>query len=132
MATNESTKVLRVALLIGAIVSFVYGLGFLLVPGALVAMGGGRPVDFGWLRWPGGWLIALGIGDLLVFLNPAKQGPFVTTISVGTLLAGLALLYSWMASEYSGATWFIGFPTILTLVISALFWWGRSRAAEIL
>ncbi len=60
-------KPLKVVLVIYAIVSLVYGLGFLFTPGMLVSMAGGEPVDFAWLRWPGGVLIALGIGALLVF-----------------------------------------------------------------
>ena len=55
-------KPLKVVLVIYAIVSLVYGFGFLFTPGMLVSMAGGEPVDFAWLRWPGGVLIALGIG----------------------------------------------------------------------
>jgi len=132
MTQNNSTKMLRVALLISAIVSLVYGLGFFLIPGILVTISKGNPVDFGWLRWPGGILISLGIGALLASRNVAKQGVFVTTISLGYLLAGLGLLYSWLLNEYSAATWFIALPTIVVLVVSALLWWGRQGAKDIL
>ena len=54
MTQNNSTKMLRVVLLISTIVSLVYGLGFFLIPGILVTISKGNPVDFGWLRWPGG------------------------------------------------------------------------------
>jgi len=132
MAQNNGTKTLKVVLVIYAIVVLVYGLSFLLMPGVMVAMSGGSPVDLGWLRWPGGVLIALGIGALLVRRDPTKQGVFVTTISLGTLLAGLALLYSWIVHEYSGATFFIALPTIIILVVSALLWWSRQKAKGIL
>ena len=132
MTQNNSTKMLRVALLMSAIVSLVYGLGFFLIPGILVTISKGNPVDFGWLRWPGGILISLGIGALLASRNVAKQGVFVTTISLGYLLAGLGLLYSWLLNEYSAATWFIALPTIVVLVVSALLWWGRQGAKDIL
>ena len=132
MTQNNSTKMLRVALLISAIVSLVYGLGFFLIPGILVTISKGNPVDFGWLRWPGGILISLGIGALLASRNVAKQGVFVTTISLGYLLAGLGLLYSWLLNEYSAATWFIALPTIVVLVVSALLWWSRQGAKDIL
>ena len=132
MTQNNSTKMLRVALLISAIVSLVYGLGFFLIPGILVTISKGNPVDFGWLRWPGGILISLGIGTLLASRNVAKQGVFVTTISLGYLFAGLGLLYSWLLNEYSAATWFIALPTIVVLVVSALLWWSRQRAKDIL
>jgi len=132
MAQNNGTKTLKVVLVIFAIVVLVYGLGFLLIPGVLVKISGGTPVDLGWLRWPGGILIALGIGALLVRRDPAKQGIFVITISLGTLLSGLALLYSWIVHEYSGATFFIALPTIIVLVVSALLWWSRQKAKGVL
>jgi hypothetical protein len=132
MAQNNGAKTLKVVLVIFAIVSLVYGLCYLLIPGVLLAMSGGNPVDLGWLRWPGGILIALGIGALLVRRDPTKQGVFVTTISLGTLLAGLALLYSWIVHEYSAATWFIALPAIIVLIVSALLWWGRQKAKGIL
>ena len=132
MAQNNGTKTLKVVLVIYAIVSLVYGLGFFFIPGALAKISGGSPVDLGWLRWPGGILIALGIGTLLVRRDPTKQGVFVTTISLGTLLAGLGLLYSWIVHEYSAATWFIALPAIIVLVVSALLWWSRQKAKGIL
>ncbi len=132
MAQNNATKILKVVLVIYAIVVLVYGLGFLLIPGVLAKISGASPVDLGWLRWPGGILIALGIGALLVRRDPTKQGVFVTTISLGTLLTGLALLYSWIVHEYSAATWFIGLPTIIVLVVSALLWWSRQKSKGIL
>ena len=132
MTQNNSTKMLRVVLLISTIVSLVYGLGFFLIPGILVTISKGNPVDFGWLRWPGGILISLGIGALLASRNVAKQGVFVTTISLGYLFAGLGLLYSWLLNEYSAATWFIALPTIIVLIVSALLWWSRQRAKDIL
>jgi len=132
MTQNNGTKTLKVVLMIYAIVVLVYGLGFFLIPGVLVKISGASPVDLGWLRWPGGILISLGIGALLALRDPAKQGVFVTTISLGTLLSGLGLLYSWIVHEYSAATWFIALPTIIVLVVSALLWWSRQKAKGIL
>jgi len=54
MAQNNDVKVLKFALMIAAIVSLVYGLGYLLIPGALVKLSGGNLIDAGWLRWSGG------------------------------------------------------------------------------
>ncbi|MFQ5899562.1 MAG: hypothetical protein ACE5JN_15140 [Candidatus Methylomirabilia bacterium] len=132
MPPSDAANPLKVVLVIYAIVALVYGLGLFFVPGTLVTMADAQPVDFGWLRWPGGMLIALGIGALLVLRSPAKQGLFVMTIASGNLLSGLALLYSWLVQEYSGATWFIATPTVIVLVVSALLWWARYHAREIL
>ena len=132
MAQNDDVKVLKFALMIAAIVSLVYGLCYLLVPSTLVKLSGGNLVEASWLRWSGGVIIAWAIGTLMVYSKPEKQNIFVTSIALAHLLSGLGLLYSWIAQEYSGATWFIAIPTCLLLVLSALLFWGRGKAKEIL
>lgn len=132
MAKQQGATMLKVVLVIYAIVVLVYGLGFLFIPGVLTDIAGGNPVDDSWIRWPGGVLVALGIGALLVLRKPAKQGVFVTTIALTCSLAGLALLYSWIVKEYTGATWFIAVPTIIILVLAVLLWWSRMQASKML
>lgn len=132
MAQNDNVKVLKFALMIASIVSLVYGLGYLLIPGTLVKLSGGTLVEAGWLRWSGGVIIALAIGGLMVYNKPEKQNIFVTIMALAHLLSGLGLLYSWIMQEYSGATWFIALPTCLILILSALLFWGRNQAKGIL
>ncbi len=132
MAQNDDVKVLKFTLMIAAIVSLVYGLGYLLIPGRLASLSGGNPVEFGWLRWSGGVIIAWAIGTLMVYGKPEKQNIFVTSLALAHLLSGLGLLYSWIMQEFSGATWFIAIPTCLLLVLSALLFWGRVQAKGIL
>ncbi len=132
MAQDDNVKILKVALIVSAVISFVYGFGFLFVPGLLVSLSKGNPVEFGWLRWPGGIIIALGIGALMVYSKPEKQGIFVTSMALATLFGGLGMLYSWIMQEASGATWFTALPTCILLVLSALLWWGRGQAKGIL
>ena len=132
MAKQKGATMLKVMLVIYAIVVLVYGLSFLFIPGVLTDMAGGNPVDDSWLRWSGGVLVALGIGALLVLRNLAKQGVFVTTLALTCSLAGLALLYSWIVQEYTGATWFISVPTIIILALAVLLWWSRAQAKKIL
>jgi len=132
MAQSNNVTLLKVALVILAVASIIYGFGYLIVPGTLVTLSGGNPVDLGWLRWSGGMLIALGIGALMLFRKPEKQGIFVFMSALSSLLSGLGLLWSWIAKEYSGSTIFIAVPTILVLVISCLLWWGRQQAKGIL
>jgi hypothetical protein len=132
MAQDDNVKILKVALIVSAVTSFVYGFGFLFVPGLLVSLSKGNPVEFGWIRWPGGVIIALGIGALMVYSKPEKQGIFVTSMALATLFAGLGNLYSWIMQEASGATWFTALPTCILLVLSGLLWWGRGQAKGIL
>ena len=132
MAQNDNVKVLKFSLIAFAVIALVYGFGLLFVPGLLVKLSGGNSVEFSWLRWSGGIIIALGIGALMVSSKPEKQGIFVTSIALATLFAGLGMLYSWIMQEYTGATWFIALPTCLMLVLSGLLWWGRGQAKGIL
>ena len=132
MAEYKNVGFLKVVLLIYAIVSIIYGIGYLLVPDSLVNMSGGQPVFHGWLRWSGGVLIALGIGAILVYINPLSQGIFVTTIALGCFLCGLGLLWALINREEGGKLWFTALPAIIVFVLSALLWWGRSKAKEIL
>ena len=132
MAQDDNVKILKVALIVSAVISFVYGFGFLFVPGLLVSLSKGNPVELGWIRWPGGVIIALGIGALMVYSKPEKQGIFVTSMALATLFAGLGMLYSWIMQEASGAIWFTALPTCILLVLSGLLWWGRGQAKGIL
>jgi len=106
MAENKNSLLLKIVLVIYAVVSLVYGLAYFIVPDCLVNLSGGDPVFHGWLRWSGGTLIALGIGAIMVLIKPKNQGIFVTTIAIGTLLAGLALLYAWISIEEGAKVWF--------------------------
>ena len=131
MAQNKNSQLLKVSLIIFAIVSLVYGIGYVFFPQFLVNMSGSEPVPSSWLRWPGGILISLGIGAILVYRNPAKQDPFVTTIALGTLFTGLALLYA-LIFEMSGQAWFTVLPMIIVLIVSGLLWYSRQQAKELL
>jgi hypothetical protein len=115
-----------------ALVVFVWGFSFLFVPGILASLSGGNPVEFGWLRWSGGVIIALGIGALMVSSKPEKQGIFVTSMALATLFAGLGKLYCWIMQEYSGSAWSIALPTCILLVLSGLLWWARGQAKGVL
>ncbi len=123
---------MKIALLIYAVVCLIYGLGFFIVPDSLVELSGGEPVFHGWLRWSGGVIIALGIGAILTYLKPKGQGIFVTTIAVGALLAGLAMLWAWINIEEGANVWFTALPTIVLLALSGLLWWSRQQAKNIL
>ena len=132
MAEKSTSGILKIVLLIYAVVCLIYGLGYLIVPDSLVELSGGAPVFHGWLRWSGGVIVALCIGAILTYLNPKGQGIFVTTIAIGTLLAGLAMIWTWINIEEGSNVWFTAMPTIVLLVLSGLLWWGRQTAKDIL
>ena len=133
MTKNGKSNLLKVALLIFAITVILYGISQIFFTQGYMEMSGSEPIHPSWLRWPGGVLIALGIGAILVFRNPAKQDIFVISIALGTLFNGLILMYTLLFEMQSeDATWFTALPSIGTLCISALLWWGRQRAKEIL
>ena len=132
MAEKNNSLLLKIALIIFTVIALVYGLCYFFVPDFLVKLSGGEPVYHGWLRWPGGVLIALGIGSIFVLREPQGQGIFVITIALGCLLSGLALLYAWITLEEGAAVWFTAVPTIGVLALSCLLWWGRSQAKDIL
>lgn len=125
-------RALKLVLAFGGILSFTYGATFLLMPGVPVFLGGAQVEDLSWLRWPGGWLIAFGIANLQVMRAPAGQKPYVTMHAVATLLAGIALMFSWLAGEYSGPPIYIAIQTFVALGLSGLLWWVRHFARGIL
>jgi len=132
MAEKSNSGILKIALLIYAVVCVIYGLGFFIVPDSLVELSGGEPVFHGWLRWSGGIIIALGIGAILTYLKPKGQGIFVTTIAIGALLAGLAMVWAWINIEEGANVWFTAIPTIVNLALFGLLWWSRQEAKNIL
>ena len=130
---EPKTSLLKVSLIIFAIVSLVYGFVYLFFPQMNVEASGGDPIASGWIRWMGGILIALGIGAIMIFRNPNKQGIFVTTIALGTLLCGLALLYSGLFEpEGIGNVWHTFIPGIVNVLLSILFWISLKQSKEIL
>ncbi len=133
MVQNKSFNLLKIALIFFAIVAIVYGISQVFFTQAYMEMSGSEPVHPSWLRWPGGVLIALGIGAILVLRNPVKQDNFILAIALGTLFTGLILMYTLIFEMQSlDATWFTAMPTIIMLAVSALLWWGRQQAKEIL
>ena len=131
MTQSKNMGLLNIALIFYIVIVLVYGVLFLFVPQLLAEASGGEPVASSWLRWPGGVLVALGIGAILVYRNPSKQDAFVVTIACGTLFSGLALLYA-LFFEMTGEIWFTALPVIILFINSGLLWLGRNQAKDIL
>ena len=132
MAENNYPAILKISLVLYAILCIVYGLGYIFFPNALVEMAGDESVYHGWLQWPGGVILALGIGALMVLMKPKNQGIFVTVMALGSLLVGLALIYAWLTPLEGRNSWFTAVPCITILVVSALLWLSRQQAKELL
>lgn len=132
MSENKNSGFLKTVVLIYAIVCLLYGLAFMFVSNYLVELSGSEPVFHGWVRWSGGVLVALAIGSYLVYRKPEGQGIFVTTIAIGSSLAGLALVCAWVNLLEGMHAWFTAVPAIIILLLAILLWWSRQKAKGIL
>ena len=130
---EKKNQLLKITALLYAIIAFLYGLNYLFFPELQIKMSGTEPIHPAWIRWFGGAMIALGYGSFRIFRNPAKQGIFVTTLCLGTLLVGLGLLYdpifNW-DSSFNLLEQVI--PAIVMIIISFLFWISLRKSKEIL
>ncbi len=133
MTQDKTSLLLKVSLVLFAIVAIGYGLVHLLIPDAYVKSAGGDTIPPSWLRWIGGIMIPLGIGAIMVFRNPHKQGIFITTIAIGNLLCGLILLYSlFIENSGIGYTMATLAPAIVSLILSGLFWLCLNQSGDLL
>ena len=131
MAENKNLQLLKIALILFALLTLVYGLVYLFIPEIYVKSTGSEPVPSAWIRWFGGILISLGIGAIMVFRNPGKQGIFVKISAIGTLIVGLTNLYS-LIFESVSSIWFDLLPAIVILILSALLWISLKQSKAIL
>jgi uncharacterized protein YjeT (DUF2065 family) len=131
MAENKNSNVLKVALILFAIVTLVNGLVYLFIPEIYIKLTGSEPIPPAWIRWSGGILISLGIGAIMVFRNPGKQGIFIRMSAIGTLIVGLTNLYE-VFFESVGNIWYSLPPAIVNLILSALLWISLKQAKAIL
>ena len=119
MEQKKGLLLLNFSLGIYALVALAYGIGYVFFPESLVELSGGDPVPGAWLRWAGAVVIALGIGAIMVILNPVKQRIFVRTIAMGSLFVGLTLVYTWVYDAV-GELWFTAVPAIGMLALAIL------------
>jgi len=130
---EKKNQLLRITALLYAIIAFLYGINYLIFPELQMKMSGTVMIHPAWIRWFGGAIIALGYGSFRIYRNPVKQGIFVSTLCLGTLLVGLGLLYdpifNW-DSSFKLLEQVI--PAIVMIVISILFWISLRKSKEIL
>jgi len=128
---NRNLQLLKVAMILYAFVTLVNGLVYLFIPGIYIELTGSEPIPPAWIRWSGGILISLGIGAIMVFRNPVKQGIFITISAIGSLIVGLTGLYE-VFFDSVGIIWYSLLPAILNLILSALLWMSLKQAKDIL
>ena len=130
---EKKNQLLKITLVIYAIITLLYGINYLLFPDFQIKMTGGEPIEPGWIRWFGGVLLALGIGSIMIFRNPEKQGIFVTSLCIGSFLVSLSLLYEVIFvdfEEFNLLNTLI--PAIVLFIVGILFWLSLRQSKEIL
>ena len=124
---NRNLQLLKVALILYAIVTLVNGLVYLFIPVTYIKLTGSEPIPPAWIRWSGGILFSLGIGAIMVFRHPVKQGIFIKISAIGSLVVGLTGLYE-VFFESVGSIWYSLLPAIVNLILSALLWISLKQA----
>ncbi len=83
--------------------------GLVLVAPALLVetVNGADPIAYGWVRWAGANLIAMGVGGLLMLRKPGGPAIVRTMALVASLGTVGALVFSRVRDEWDGALWFL-------------------------
>jgi hypothetical protein len=128
--TERKSDPANMALRAAAIVGVVYGIGFLLMPQAMVQLSGdpGAPTNPGWLRWAGGFVLGIAIGPWLASEGSTMEQAFKLGLAIAYSLAGLALVYSALSGEYVGAQWFIWMPIVILAALASAMWWLATKS----
>ena len=133
MAQNKISLLLKIGLILFGVISLLYGLTYMFVPQLHVETSGSDPIPSGWIRWFGPILVGLGIGTYMVLRNPAKQGIFVKTLAIGTLLCGPTLIYTaFFEIEGAGIMEQTLIPGIVLFILSIILWIGLKQSKDIL
>jgi len=129
---DKKNHLLKISLALFALIALVFGISYLFFPEVQISSTGGEPIDPGWVRWVGGIFIALGVGSIMVFRKPLKQGIFVTTIALGSSLLSLTLLYSMLYENEGYNLVHVLTPVIVLSLLSILLWISLKQSKDIL
>ncbi|TFH24593.1 MAG: hypothetical protein E4H10_10425 [Bacteroidia bacterium] len=130
---EKKNQLLKITLVLYSIITLVYGVNYLFFPEFQIKITGGEPILAGWIRWFGGVLLALGFGSIMILRNPVKQGIFVTSLCIGSILVSLTLFYEVifiMDSSFNMLSTLI--PAIVLTITSILFLLSLRQSKEIL
>ncbi len=130
---RDETTVVRAAAWVFTADALVYGIFLLLVPQFLVETLADAPtIDYFWVRWSGGILLALAFGAWRVAQDPRGHKLMFETITLAPVLAGVGLFLAWVAGEYQGAAWFLWLTLISSLGVGAAMIMAGIRGTAIL
>ena len=131
--SEKKNQLLKISLVISAIILLGYGVEYLFFPGVQIKMTGGEPIPAFWINWFGGALLAMGIGCILAYRKPEKQGIFVTTILIAASVTALALyqqiIFLW-DDAYNMLNTVI--PAIVLTIAAILLYLGLRQSKAIL
>jgi hypothetical protein len=130
---EKKNQLLKITLVLSAVILLAYGVNFLFFPEIQIKMSGGEPIPAFWINWFGGVLLALGVGCIMALRNSVKQGIFVTTVGIGSIITALALfhqvIFLWDDS-YNMMNALI--PAIVLTIMAILLWLSLRKSKEIL
>jgi hypothetical protein len=130
---EKKNQLLKITLVLSAIILLGYGVNFLFFPELQIKMSGGEPIPAFWINWFGGVLLALGVGCVMAYRKPVKQGIFVATVCIGAIVTALALfhqvIFLWDDS-YNMLNALI--PAIVLTVMGILLWLSLRQSKELL
>ena len=130
---EKKNQLLKITLALYALVTLYYGIIYLFFPEFEIENSGGEPIPEGWVRWFGPVLLALSFGSMMMFRNPAKQGIFVLSLCIGSLLVSLTLYYELIfggREDFNLLTSLI--PAIVLTIITILFVFSLRQSKDIL
>ena len=131
-AVQPVPTLLTVSLWVWFLDALSFGVFILFAPGFLVeTLAGDAAFGYWWVRWAGGILLGLAAGTWMVIRNPKGNSVFVLASGLAAFLAGVGLVWGYLADEYGGAAWFLWLTFVSSLGVGALllYAWSKSRAA---
>lgn len=130
-ARTADPTLLTVSLWVWLLDALAFGVFIFFAPGFLVeTLAGDAAFGYWWVRWSGGILLGLALGTWMVIRSPRGNGVFVLASGLAAFLAGVGLVWGYLADEYGGADWFLWLTFVSSLGVGALllYAWSTSRS----
>ncbi|MGH6866042.1 MAG: hypothetical protein ACREDO_07740 [Methyloceanibacter sp.] len=114
-----------------AVLMAIFGLTLLLFPQGMFTLSDdpGVPVNPGWVRWAGGFVLGTAVAAWLAASNPESQRPLMVGLATAFTLVTLALLYSNLTGDYHGSQLWSWLQILGNGALAAAMWWLSSKFA---